>query len=130
MGGLAGFAAAAIILFCAGFALNKQQMAAIIQAVGMRIAGRSALVALTDNIIADAFPEPVVEYKVLTPEFVGQMLLLHCIGVVNNSTFEMENIFEAIVQHPGTGFFTADATRAIHDNVLIFLFLKHTNGHG
>ena len=47
----AGFATAAGEFLRAGRTLNKQQVATIVQAVGMAVAGGAALMAMGDNII-------------------------------------------------------------------------------
>src|SRR6476661_2838958 len=105
-------------------------MTGFIGTIGMGITKTAALMAMAYNFIANHLSQPAVEYKVLAPEFVVQVLLFHLIGILDNSTLEVKNIFEPVMQHPGTCFFTTDTTCTIHDNIFILTFFKHTNGHG
>src|SRR5690242_19964611 len=105
-------------------------MTCFISAVGMRIAGLAALMAITYSLIPHRFPKPSVKNKIFTMEFIGKVLFFHLVGIMNNSAFKMKYIFEAIVQHPGARLFAANATGAIHNNVFVFLIFKHVNSHG
>ena len=40
----------------------------------------------------------------------------------------MPDFIETTVFHPGTGFFTADPTGAVHNDFFIFMFLHHLDG--
>ena len=63
------FLTTATLIFCsAGIALYKEQVAAIILAVGMRIAGRTAQVALGYHIFRNALTKSLVKHEVLTLE--------------------------------------------------------------
>src|SRR6185295_6454863 len=62
--------------------LDKQQMATLILTIGMGIGRFSALMAVGDDLSADAFAQPVVKNKVLTPEFILQSLLFHHIRIM------------------------------------------------
>jgi hypothetical protein len=61
--------AATVVFGFAFFALNEKQMTPVVGAVGMGVAGFSALVAVGDNLAVHAFAQPFVEYKVFTDEF-------------------------------------------------------------
>src|SRR6476659_9719521 len=105
-------------------------MTTLVGTVGMYVTRLTALMAAAYNFVSYHLSQPAVEYEVFTFEFIRQLLLLHPIGIINNSTLEMENIFKAIMEHPRACFFTPDTPGAIHDNVFILLSFKHTNGHG
>src|SRR5690242_13575434 len=64
------FTAAAIIFFSALLTLNKQQVASFVLTVGMPVAGPSALVAMTDDLLSHPFSQPFIKYKVLPEEFI------------------------------------------------------------
>lgn len=93
-----GGTAAALVFRGTCCALNKEQMTALVLTIGMRIGRLSALVATGDDLPADPFPQPVVEYEVLASELILQSLFLHRIGIMNDSAFEMEDIVETLMQ--------------------------------
>ena len=62
-------AAAAMVFYSAIITLNKKQVAAVVLAVGMCIAGLAADVALGKDIPCNALTKAVVEDKVLPLEF-------------------------------------------------------------
>jgi len=110
-------AAACLILFVAVVTLYEQQVTSIVHAVDMRVAGLSALVAVRDDFWADPFSETIVENEILPDESVLQAFCTHLIDIIDDAPLKVENIPETIVQHPGTGFFAANAPGAIHDDV-------------
>ena len=63
------FATAAFILRGAFRTLNEQQVAAIVLAVGVGVAGGAAIVALGYYIFRDALTEALIEHKVLSLDF-------------------------------------------------------------
>src|SRR4051812_9186169 len=105
-------------------------MTSVVVAISMHIAGLAALVTSADHFIADPFSQPVVENKILSFEFICKMLFLHFVGVLNDTAFKMENIFETIMKHISAGFLATDTACAIHDYVLIFFFFEHIYSHG
>src|SRR5690348_14832039 len=105
-------------------------MTCFISAVGMRIAGFAALMAMTYNLIPHCFSEPSVKNKIFTMKFIGEIMFFYLVGILNNSAFQVKYIFKSIMQHPCACFFATNAAGAIHNNVFIFLVFKHVNCHG
>ena len=57
-----------MIFGCTNGALDKQQVAIVIGAVGMGVAGCAALVALGNNVVGDALAQTLIEHKVFSFE--------------------------------------------------------------
>src|SRR5258705_1071512 len=112
MGGLlAGFAATAFIPGSAVGTLDKQEVTAFVTAVGMCVGRPAALVTTGNDLLADAFPQAVVEDEILPPELVFQPFFLYGIGVMDDASFQVKDIVKPFMQEIGAGFFTADASR-------------------
>ena len=62
--------AAAFIFFLAGITLDEQQMTGFIGAIDMGITGRITLVAIGNDIIADAFSHPLIKDEILANKFI------------------------------------------------------------
>src|SRR6516164_2441951 len=124
------FTAAGLVKGCAFGALDKQEMTAGILAVNMSITGLSALMAARDDLFPHPFPHAVVKHKIFSAEFIFQAFFLYHIGVVNDTSFQVENISESLVKEVGTGLLTTDATCAIHDDVAVPFILQHFCRHG
>ena len=62
-------------------------MAAIVSAVGMRIAGFAALVAVCNYIFCNALTKPVIEYEIFTDEFTLQPFFFDLLSVIDNAAF-------------------------------------------
>ncbi len=105
-------------------ALDKQDVAVFVGAVGMIVVGRAALVAAGDNGIADPLAQPLIEYEIFTDKLVGQTLCLHLPGVFDDAAFELENILKTLVLQVSAGFFAADAAGAVHHDVFVFLICQ------
>ena len=103
-------------------------MAAIVQAVSMGVARRAALMTVRDNVIGDPLAHPLIKDKVFTNEAHRQPLLAGATGVLDDATLDVPDLIEAVMLHPGAGFFTANAAGAIHDNFLVFMVLHHFHG--
>src|SRR5690242_717669 len=98
-------------------------MAGIINTIYMGITRLAALVTMSDDVFRDPLSQPFIKYEVFTDKFILKVLFLRLIAVMNNAPFQVEYIFEAMVKHKGRGFLAADASGAIHDDILILLIL-------
>lgn len=120
------FGRTAIVISCfALLTLNEQQVAGDICTVGVVITGFSALVALSDNIFRYSFCPTLIEHEILADELVLEPLLSYLTGIFYDPAIELMHIRIALMLEPCTGFFTADAPGAVHDNVLVFVTLQH-----
>src|SRR5688500_14269520 len=105
-------------------------MTGCVGAIGMRISGPATLMTNSNDLFTDSFSEPAVEYEILAPEFIGQSLCFHCVGIMDDASFEVVYIAEAVMQQVCACFFTTDATGAIHDDVRVFFIFQHLCSHG
>src|SRR5690606_2428991 len=96
----------------------------------MGFAGLTALMAMTDDLLSYFFSKAAIKNKILSQEFIGQMILFYFIGILYNTAFQVKYIFKSIVQHISAGFLAPDTSGAIHDDVLILLFFEHIYCHG
>ena len=90
--------------------LDKQQVTALIPAIRMGVCRLTALVTTGDDLPADPFPKTIVKDKVLAPELVLQPLLLHLIGIIDDSPFQVEDIVKALVKQVSAGLLATDPT--------------------
>ena len=104
----------AIVLFSTFITLNKQQVTAMILAVGMGISGFAALMTMTYDVFRNSFAESFIEDEIFSDEFIFEILFFYLAGVVDDSAFQLKNIFETFILHPGTGFLATNATGAVH----------------
>lgn len=117
------FGAAVGEFFLAGFALDKEQVAGVVGAIGVVVAVRAALVALRDDFVGDAFADAFVENEVFAVEFAGEVFFGDFFGVLDDATVELVDIFVAEVFEVGGGFFAADAAGAVEEDFLVlFVF--------
>ena len=86
-------------------------MTRFVGAVNVLVAGLSTLMALSNDIICDAFPTPFIKDKVLSNEFVFELLVLHLAGVLNDSPFELKDVFKTLVLKISRSFLTANLTQ-------------------
>lgn len=108
--------AASIHLGSTSVALDKQEVASFISAVGMRIARLPALVATSNDLLRDAFSQSFIEHEILSYKFHEKVLLSRFPNIFQDTTFHVADIPEAVVKHIGTRFLTPNTTRAIHDD--------------
>src|SRR5690554_630055 len=113
-------ATAAFVLFFTCITLNKQQVASAVFAVYMRITRRSALMAFSNNFIRNFFAHSLIKDKVLPDKSIFKVLRFGLTGVFNNSAFELENVFKALMLKPRRSFFASNTACAIHNNILVF----------
>jgi len=86
----------------------------------VRIAlGLPTEVAGRNDFVTDPLTEPLVEDEVLPPKTVRQTTLLHLVCVLDDPTFEVPYVREAVVLEPGARLLAADATRAIQGDLLV-----------
>jgi len=104
-------------------------MAGLIPAIGMHIAWLAALMTMGNHMAADTLSQPFVEYEIAAQEFVFNTFFLYLVGIVNDTTLEMEYMMESMMQHISTGLFTTDPTCTIHDDVGVFFIPEHVYGH-
>src|SRR5476651_1116021 len=123
------FTATTVKLRRTAWALNKQQVADVVFAVGMVITRGAALVTMRDHVIRNTFAHALIKDKILAFKFNRQTLLFRPARIFNNAAFDVIHIFKPVVQHVSAGFFTADPASAVHDNFLFFVFFQHINGH-
>ena len=127
---IAFIAAAAVVLRGTVFALDEQQVTAVVLAVGMCIAGFAALVAVADDIVCNAFAEALIKYKVLAFEFVGDALLAGFVGIFDDTAFEVIYVLKTVVEQVCRCFLAADTAGAVHHDVLVLLIFQHVYRHG
>jgi hypothetical protein len=60
--------AAVVRTICTPLTLDKQKMAGFVDAVGVPVAGCSALMASADDVRGDSLAHPFIKYKVFTDE--------------------------------------------------------------
>jgi hypothetical protein len=116
--------AALVVFFCARAALNKQQVAAIVFAIGVIIARLPALVAMGNHIVGDALAQAFIEHEIFADEFVFKALLFYLACVFDDAAIELIYVLEAAVLHPRAGLFAADAARAVHQQILALVFVQ------
>lgn len=75
----------AIKVRCAGVALYKQEVACIISTVSMLITAIAALVTYREHVFRDSLAKPLVKDKILPDESILQILLLHGVGIVDDT---------------------------------------------
>ena len=105
-------------------------MAAIVMAIGVVITWLATLMAFGNNIFCNTLSQSIVKYKIFSNKPAFQSLLFYLLCIVDDATFQMENLVEPIVQHVGTCFFATYAASAVHDDVFLFVSLHHINSHG
>ena len=105
-------------------------MAGFIFTIGMRISKLPALMTMRNNIRCYALSQPVIKHKIFTNEFTIYIIFFSLPCIINDATFQMKNIVEAIVQHVSTCFLTTYTTCTIHDDILFLFILHHVNCHG
>ncbi len=114
------FGAAVGEFFLAGFALDKEQVAGVVGAIGVVVAGLAALVAFGDDFRCDAFADAFVEDEVFAVEFAGEIFFGDFFGVFDDAAVELVDIFIAEVFEVSGGFFAANAAGAVEEDFLIF----------
>src|SRR6187402_612194 len=95
-------------------------MASIILTIGVIVARFSALVALRNNIVCNSFAQAIIKNKILSNELAFQTFCFNLFGVIDDSTFQLENIFETLVFEISTCFLTTNSTCTIHHQVFVF----------
>ena len=65
------------VLFYAGRALNKEQVAGIIGTIDMGITGRATLMAFGNDFGGDAFTQSLIKDEILSEEVIFQSFFLH-----------------------------------------------------
>ena len=88
-------------------------MTGFILTIGMPVRSDTTLVTFRNYFLADALTQPFIKNKILTLELIGKPKLFYSIRIIDNTTYQVKNIFETIVQHIGAGFFTAYTTCAV-----------------
>lgn len=94
-------AAATIVFFRTGLALDEEQVAGVIGAIYMGVGWFSTLMASCYNVFGHPLPQPLIENEVLTNEPVFEALFPYLSYIVNNSSFEVKHVFKPVMQHPG-----------------------------
>lgn len=79
--------ATGVVLLAASVALDEEEVAKIIGAVGVRVARSAALMASGDDVGADAFAQALVEDEIFADELVGKILFPHLARVFDNAAF-------------------------------------------
>lgn len=121
--------ATAIVLFCTGRALYEKNMTVIVGAIHVYIGRVPALVTMCYDIITDPFTQTLVENEIDPQKFVFQTTCPHLPVVLNDTTFQLENIVETSVLHVGTRFFTANTTGTVHENIFVLVLFQHFSHH-
>jgi hypothetical protein len=88
----------------------------------MCVAGLSTLMAVCNHIIGDPFAQALIEYEVFPNKLVLESLLTNLTSILNYAPVQLKYIRESNMFHPCARLFTADATGAIHHDVLVLLF--------
>ncbi|MNT68525.1 hypothetical protein D3C72_2067660 [compost metagenome] len=82
-----------------------------------------------DHIVRNSLAHTLVKHKVFANKLQRQPLFFCLTRILDNAAFHVIDVLEAVMQHIGTGFFTADAAGAVHDNIFVFIVLQHLNRH-
>src|SRR5688572_16269155 len=104
-------------------------MTPVVLTVRMVVAGRTTLMTMCNNVRTNPLTQSFIKNKVLTNELVLKSLSLDILGVLNDTAFELEDVFKAEVFHPRTGFLASDTTGAIHQQVFILLIAHQVFGN-
>src|SRR4051794_29062315 len=104
-------------------------MTGAVNAIYMCICRLATLVTFCNYFIRNSFTKTVIKHEVFTMKFIVNILIFYLVSIMNNSTFQVKNIFETTVQHVSAGLFAADATGAVHNNIFGFGILQHIGGH-
>ena len=115
--------ATAVIAGSAFDTLDEQQVTGLITAIGMRIGRAAALVTDRYNLAGYPLSHAIIKDEILAPELVDQPLFPDRIRIVNDPAFEMIDIRKPLMQQPGAGLFTPDATGAVHNYRAAFFIL-------
>jgi hypothetical protein len=110
---LAIYRATSIVMFFAFIALDEQQVTIVVGAVGMFIAGFSALVATADHLAVYCFSQPVIENKILTNKFRRQLFFGYQPGIFDDTSVQLVYIFKSPVFQVSAGFLAPDAAGTI-----------------
>src|SRR5689334_8769479 len=102
MDGLLAFnAAASFVFFTAFVTLDKEKVAGIIDAIHVRIGWFPTLVTFSYGFLRYPFSQALVKHEIFSMKLICQSLFFYLVGVMNNPTFKMKDIFKSFVQHPG-----------------------------
>src|SRR5688500_10327085 len=104
-------------------------MAAVVCAVHMCIGWQAALVTAGNYIIGDSFTQAVIKYKIFPDEFAAQSFFFDLPCILDNTSFQVEDMLKSLVKHEGGCFFAADTSSAIHDDVPVLFVLHHFHRH-
>src|SRR5579863_184838 len=99
-------------------------MAGTILTIGMRIGGLTTLVTMSNDLSCNGFTQTFVKHKIFSVEFILKSLFFNCIGVVDDTTFQMKNFLKSTMKQIGTRFFATDTSCTIHNNRSVLLFLQ------
>ena len=119
------FRATILVFLFACVALNEQNVTTEVQTIRVMIERFAALMARCDNLVRDAFSKAFIEHKVHSFELNVEVICSGITSVFNDSTFEVIDIFEALVLHVSRSFFTTNSASAIHEHLLVFVVLKN-----
>ena len=72
-------------------------MTGFVGAIHMGVTRSSALVAMSDYIVGNAFSSAFVEHKVFPNKLIFQILIFYLSGIFNYTSFELVNIFKPFV---------------------------------
>ena len=106
------------------FTLDKKQMTAFVDAIGMHITRFATLMALRHNIVCDSFAQAVIKNKIFAYKFTFQTFCFNLSRVFNNSAFKLIHVFKTFVFKIGAGFFASNAASAIHQEFFILFVLR------
>src|SRR5690606_1325630 len=95
-------------------ALNKQEMTAFVGTIYMRVARFSTLVAIGYDVICDTFSQTMIEYEIFSDKFALQSLLFYLTCILDDSSFELVNVFEPLMFEVSTCFFTTNTSSTVH----------------
>src|SRR4051812_13343295 len=98
---LAFFAATTFIFSFALITLDKKQMTGIVYAVHVGVGRFAALMTMGYDLIRYSFTQSLIKHKIFSMKFIGQPLFLYLVSVMNDTPFQMKNIFESFVEHKG-----------------------------
>src|SRR5215208_7653928 len=93
------FAAASVVFVFTVFALDEQEMTGLIRTINMGIGRLTTLVTFGYDLICDSLAQPVVKYKILSVKFTGKPFFSNLVCIINDASFQVENIFKAPVEH-------------------------------
>lgn len=107
------------------FTLDEEDVASFVGAIELSVRGFTTLVAVGDDVLADAFTQALVEDEVFAEVFILQAQCFALAGILNDASVYHADVLEATVEVISTGFLATDTAGAVHHDGLVFFVGEH-----